>query len=356
MKNLLKKLVLGILVATTIITAVPVQNVKAEVKPYKKHKQLWVDMDKTTPEKYVSMLYKYGKKGIKEKTHYYIGLKYKAKTYKQAIKKQNAFAKKCMKVKQNKYGLSFGIMYDTANADCTNYGKTYKAEMYDSANDCIYMEQIVDKALAQEYITVEGWDKNGNWTRKTALTKDVFPTVASFKKASDSVKLQVVATYMSNHCMFYEGTPKDGYNGFCFQGAAKGKCYGVCYDFRVMYMHATRTICYDDECRDLNDSATKYARNYPIDFDNLNHALMIAIVRNSKGGFDMFEGNDNCFLPLTYSTKQYNWEGFFANAHKKYPEVWSFEGFYDDYSGKCVTKYLKEKHNSELFNIISAMN
>ena len=52
MKNLVKKLVLSILVACTVITAIPVTNAQAAIKPYMKYKQLWIDLDKTTPEKY----------------------------------------------------------------------------------------------------------------------------------------------------------------------------------------------------------------------------------------------------------------------------------------------------------------
>ena len=94
MKNLVKKLVLSVLVACTVITAIPVTNAHAEIKPYKKYKQLWIDLDKTTPEKYIDMVHKYGKKGIKEKVQYYLGFKVKGKTDKQVIKKVNDLDKR----------------------------------------------------------------------------------------------------------------------------------------------------------------------------------------------------------------------------------------------------------------------
>lgn len=70
MKKLLKNLVLGILIICTVITAVPVINTHAEIIPYKKEKQLWLDIDKTSAEKYINLVHKYGKKGIKEKVNY----------------------------------------------------------------------------------------------------------------------------------------------------------------------------------------------------------------------------------------------------------------------------------------------
>ena len=85
-----------------------------------KYKKLWIDLDKTTPEKYISLVHKYGKKGIKEKVQYYLGFKVKGKTDKQVIKtikKVNNFAKKVMKAKNNKYGISMDTELDSANAD-----------------------------------------------------------------------------------------------------------------------------------------------------------------------------------------------------------------------------------------------
>ena len=70
MKNLVKKLVLSVLVACTVITVIHVTNAHAEIKAQMKYKQLWIDLDKTTPEKYIDMVHKYGKKGNKEKVQY----------------------------------------------------------------------------------------------------------------------------------------------------------------------------------------------------------------------------------------------------------------------------------------------
>ncbi len=350
MKKLLKNLVLSVLVACTVITAIPVINTHAEIKPYKKEKQLWIDLDKTTPEKYIDMVHKYGKKGIKEKVHYHLGFKLNSKTQTQTVKKVNNFAKKVMKAKNNKYGISMGAELDSANAD--SWPKINKLAMYTSCNQVIYMEQIIGEALQQKTYSVDGYDKKGNYTRATVYVKDLFPTVASFKKASDSVKLQFVADYMSKHCMFYAGTPKNGYDGFCFQGAAsKGRCYGVCEDFRTMYMHCARMICFIDEV--YEEEYKKVAVNKPYDSTSkYDHAVVAIYVRNSYGGFDYFEGNNSNFRTFSYPENIRN------------SKLSLYNMYFTDYTGqslalvfgknatdKSVKKYVCGKKSSELFNI-----
>ena len=349
MKNLVKKLVLSVLVACTVITAIPVTNAQAAIKPYKKYKQLWIDLDKTTPEKYIDIVHKYGKKGIKEKVLYYLGFKVKGKTDKQVIKKVNNFDKRVMKAKNNKYGISMGAELDGANAD--SWSDTNKIPMYTTCNDVIYMEQIIEEALNQKTYSVDGYDKNGNYTRATVYVKDLFPTVASFKKASDSVKLQFVADYMSKHCMFYAATPKNGYDGFCFQGAAsKGRCYGACEDFRIMYMHCARMICFIDEI--YEEEYKKAALIYPYDSHKYWHSAVAIYVRNSYGGFDYFEGNNNDFRTLSYPENIRNSK--LSLYHMYFTEETGqslFGVFGKNATDKTFKKYVCGKKSSELFNI-----
>ena len=349
MKNLVKKLVLSILVACTVITAIPVTNAHAEIKPYMKYKQLWIDLDKTTPEKYISLVHKYGKKGIKEKVQYYLGFKVKAKTDKQVIKKVNNFDKRVMKAKNNKYGISMGASMDGANAD--SWEKGNKISMYTQCNDVIYMEQIIEEALNQKTYSVEGYDKKGNYTRATVYVKDLFPTVASFKKASDSVKLQFVADYMSKHCMFYAAVPKNGYQGFSFEGAAsKGRCYGVCLDFRIMYMHCARMICFIDEV--YEEEYKKTALILPYDSQKFNHAVTAIYVRNSYGGFDYFEGNNSHFRTFSYPENIRNSKISLYNMYFTDNEGQSLSWvFGKNATDKPVKKYVCGKKSSELFNI-----
>ena len=349
MKKLLKNLVLGILIICTVITAVPVINTQAAIKPYTKHKQLWVDIDKITPEKYIDMVYKYGKKGIKEKVHYYLGLKVKGKTDKQVIKKVNDFDKRVMKAKNNKYGISMGAELDGDN--CDSWCETNKLPMCSSCNDVIYMEQIIGEALQQKTYSVDGYDKKGNYPRVAVYVKDLFPTVASFKKASDSVKLQFVADYMSKHCMFYAGTPKNGYDWFCFEGAAsKGRCYGVCADFADMYICCARMICFIDDVYEEEFKKTASIQYYSS--DKYSHVATAIYVRNSYGGFDYFEGNNSHFRTFSYPEYIRNYKISLYNMYFTDNEgpslAWVFG---KNATKKSVKKYVCGKKSSELFNI-----
>ena len=348
-KKLLKNLILGILIICTVVTAIPVTNTQAAIKPYKKEKQLWVDIDKITPEKYIKMVHKYGKKGIKEKVQYYIGFKMNTKTEAKTITKLNNFDKKVMKAKNNKYGISMGASMDSANSDTWRKGN--KIEMYTPCNDVVYMEQIIGDALNQKTYSVDGYDKNGHYTRATVYVKDLFPTVASFKKASDSVKLQFVADYMSKHCMFYAGTPKNGYDGFCFEGAAsEGKCYGVCLDFRNMYIHCARMICYIDEVHD--GKFRKSALNIAFDSSKYDHSVAAIYVRNSYGGFDYFEGNNSNFRTFSYPENIRNYKISLYNMYFTDRDGQSLGiVFGENTTDKAVKNYVCGKKSSEMFNI-----
>lgn len=349
LKNLVKKLVLSVLVACTVVTAIPVTNTHAEIKPYKKEKQLWLNIDKTSAEKYINLVHKYGKRGIKEKVNYYLGFKMNTKTDAKTITKLNKFDKKVMKAKNNKYGISMGAGMDGAN--CDTWIKGNKIPMYTSCNDVVYMEQIIGEALKQKTYSVDGYDKNGHYTRATVYVKDLFPTVASFRKASDSVKLQFVADYMGTHCMFYAGTPKNGYDGFCFEGAAsKGKCYGVCDDFKIMYMHCARMICYIDDV--YEEVFKKTAAVLPCEFGKFNHAVIAIYVRNSYGGFDYFEGNNNTFRTFSYPENIRNSKLSLYNMYFNDRNGVNLNlVFKKDATDKDVRNYVEGKKSSEMFNI-----
>ena len=349
LKNLVKKLVLSVLVACTVVTAIPVTNTQAAIKPYKKEKQLWLNIDKTTPEKYINLVHKYGKKGIKEKVNYYLGFKMDTKTDAKTTTKLNKFDKKVMKAKNNKYGISMGASMDAANSDTEIKGN--KIPMYTSCNEVIYIEQIIGEALKQKTYCVDGYDKNGHYTRATVYVKDLFPTVASFRTASDSVKLQFVADYMGTHCMFYAGTPKNGYDGFSFQGAAsKGRCYGVCDDFKIMYMHCARMICYIDEV--YEEGFKKTASIMPCEFGKFNHAVAAIYVRNSYGGFDYFEGNNNTFRTFSYPENIRNSKLSLYNMYFNDRNGTDLSCvFKKNATDKDVRNYVEGKKSSEMFNI-----
>lgn len=367
MKKLLKNLVLGILIICTVITAVPVINTQAEIKPYTKIKQLWFDIDKITPEKYIDMVYKYGKKGIKERTHYYLGLKMNTKTDDETINKFYKFTKKIVKAKNNKYGISMGIELDHIT-DFVSWEKGNKIGMATSCNDIIYMEQVIKEALKQKTYSVDGYDKNGHYTRATVYVKDLFPTINDFKKASESVKLQFIASYMGTHCMFYSGTTKNRYWSFSFEGAAsKGKCAGVCIDFAIMYAECTRMLCNTGMFMDSKLGDIDYCGAEVGTFNSFDHSVAACYARNSYGTTDAFEGNNADFRTFSYPEKLQpisidgkNISLIYMNTHdpslnldwivnsktKKDIKRYNKGDAYKD--GK---KYYNGKHNSELFNI-----
>lgn len=376
MKKLLKNLVLGILIICTVITAVPVINTQAEIKPYKKGKQLWVDIDKITPEKYIDMVYKYGKKGIKERTHYYLGLKMNTKTDDETFNKFYKFTKKIVKAKNNKYGISMGIELDHIT-EHVSWEKGNKIGMATSCNDVIYMEQVIEEALKQRTYSVDGYDKNGHYTRATVYVKDLFPTINDFKKASESVKLQFIASYMGTHCMFYAGTPKNGYDNFCFEGvASKGKCYGVCEDFAIMYAECTRMLCNTGLFMDSKlDIDIDYCGAEVGIYGFYNHSVAACYARNSYGTNDAFEGNNADFRTFSYPEKLQpisihgkNISLIYMSMHPRTDDLsytqlidldWivnsktkkDIKRFLNDDTYKDGEKYYNGKHNSELFNI-----
>ena len=371
MKKLLKNLVLGILIICTMITAVPVTNTHAEIKPYKKYKQLWIDIDKITPEKYIDMVYKYGKKGIKERTHYYLGLKMNTKTDDETINKFYKFTKKIVKAKNNKYGISMGIELDDVT-DFASWEKGNKIGMATSCNDVIYMEQVIEEALNQKAYSVQGYDKKGRYVTATVYVEDLFPTVDSFKKASESVKLQFIASYMGNHCMFYAGTPKNGYDWFSFEGvASKGKCYGVCGDFAIMYAECTRMLCNTGMFMDSKLGDIDYCGAIVGTFFSFDHSVTACYARNSYGTIDVFEGNNANFRtfsypenlqPISIDGKNISMIYMFYHPKDIDPSLnleWAVNSktkkdikrYQNGDTYKDVKKYYNGKHNSELFNI-----
>lgn len=371
MKKVLKNLVLGILIICTVITVVPIINTQAAIKPYTKEKQLWVDIDKITPEKYIKMVHKYGKKGIKEKTHYFLGFKMNTKTKKETIAKLNKFQRKVMKAKNNKYSISMGAGMDNANSDTWEKGN--KISMYTSCNDVVYMEQIIGDALKQRTYSVMGYDRKGRYVTATVYVKDLFPTINDFKKASDSVKLQFMADYMGKHCMFYAGTPKNGYDSFCFEGvASEGKCYGVCSDFAIMYAECTRMLCNTGIFMDSKLGDISYCGADVGTFYSFNHSVAACYARNSYGTNDVFEGNNAIFRTFSYPEKLQPKSGttgknismIYMYYHAgDYDLLFNLDWIVNSKTKKDIKrlnngntyndgkKYYNSKHNSELFNI-----
>ena len=344
MKNLVKKLVLSVLVATTIITTVPVSNVQAAVKKeYLNHVYKTINLEKTTPEQYVKLIETYGVKGIREKKHYIINYYVKTKNDTQAVKKINAFTQKLQKAKNNRYGISMGVQIDEGNAERVKRtkGKCIYSPIL-SANDIVYMERTITKALRQKTFNIKGYNKDKVYGTITARTKDVFPNSAAFKKASDSVKVQFVNDYIGRNCFVYGGAQDGYYDDFSIQAIATGKFTGNCDSAMQCYMWTTRAIAYIE---DLAVTSKNPSAISPLIYDKFNHATMVAKVRNSYGTFDYLEGNNNEFKTYSYPTDGLTEKNPYTIANTLAMEK------YEPYLETSGNKWGNSKNNSELFNI-----
>ena len=195
--------------------------------------------------------------------------------------------------------------------------------MANTANDLYYLNCITRDALNTKYI-----DSNGN----SLTTKAIFPDSKSFKKASESVKVQTICSYMGLHCMW--GTSDK--IAFTWKRAYEGKCQGLCGDFLDMYIRAIRLIAYDYK--------------YQIEVNTkVNHGLVIVKVKNSDDSYDYFQGNNSGFNPYivldTKVTKDKNAATylFFDSWQVSEPKLYRVTKF-----EKAAYKWGKAKKSSDL--------
>lgn len=334
MKNLVKKLVLSVLVATTVITTVPVSNVQAasktytitKSKAYKNNYYVNIDIDKTSPSKCLSIINEYGKKENKSnKIVYNPVLKCKAKSENNGIEKCRAYGKKIKKI--DKYGISENITFNDSNEDY-NYSKgTFTLELLNSCGERVYADKFIENALNSKEISTTTYYKDGTYRTYTAKVKDLFPNRAAFKKASDSVKAQFLCTYAGKNCMTYSGTNAKHNQAWSFEAMAKENASGVCQDFSGMYSNIVILI---DTYYNIGDA------------DN-GHDMGLFAVKNSKGTLDYFETNNaivrnfaytadktntksNNLLDLLYAKKLYK-KYDYLNKAKKYADNWKVSEF-----------------------------
>lgn len=265
MRNVFKKM---ILTAALVVTTLVVFPTNAEAKT----KTLTYNINKVTADEFCKDVYNKGADAHfleRDKNQYKITITVKAKSEKDGVKKVESFAKKVMKADSNKYGLSYGVKPDEYTHEKYDAKKKiYTVKLANTANDLYYFNCIVRDALQL------GW----MYSNKCSInTKVVFPDSMTFKKASESAKVQTVLHYMGLSCMEYEAT--GGYTFNC-KKAYEGKLRGVCADFDTMYRCAIRLIALDydvqSEC-------------------NANHDLVLIRVKNSNGTYDYFEGNNGNF-------------------------------------------------------------
>ena len=191
MRNVFKKM---ILTAALVVTTLVVLPATVEAKT----KNLTYNINKVSANKFCEDVYNKGADAHfleRDKNKYKITLTVKAKSEKEGVKKIESFAKKVMKAESNKYGLSYGVsLKDGYNwYRYNNKKKVLTVNLANTANDLYYLNCITRDALNTKYI-----DSNGN----SLTTKAIFPDSKSFKKASESVKVQTICSYMGLHCMW----------------------------------------------------------------------------------------------------------------------------------------------------------
>ena len=321
MRNVFKKM---ILTAALVVTTLVVFPTNAEAKT----KTLTYNINKVTADEFCKDVYA---KGVtahcleRDKNKYKITLTVKAKSEKDGVKKVESFAKKVMKAESNKYGLSYGVKPDEYTHEKYDAKKKiYTVNLANTANDLYYLNCITRDALNTKYI-----ESNGN----SLTTKAIFPDSKSFKKASESVKVQTICSYMGSHCMW--GTSDK--IAFTWKRAYEGKCQGLCGDFLDMYIRAIRLIAYD------------YNYQIEVNTNGVNHGLVIVKVKNSEGSYDYFQGNNSGFNPYivldTKVTKDKNVATYlyFDSWQVSEPKLYRVTKF-----EKAAYKWGKAKKSSDL--------
>ena len=321
MKNVFKTLTITVVTMFLVVLIPTTVQAKTKVMNF--------NIDKVSANDFVTEVQTQGKIAHfseKDKNQYKITLTVKAKSEKDGVKKVESFAKKVMKAESNKYGLSYGVsLKDDYNwYRYNNKKKVLTVKLFNTANDLYYLNCITRDALNTKYI-----ESNGN----SLTTKAIFPDSKSFKKASESVKVQTICSYMGLHCMY----GISGKIAFTWKRAYEGKCQGMCGEFLDMYIRAIRLIAYD------------YNYQIEVNTNGVNHGLVIVKVKNSEGSYDYFQGNNSGFNPYivldTKVTKDKNVATYlyFDSWQVSEPKLYRVTKF-----EKAAYKWGKAKKSSDL--------
>ena len=319
MKNVFKTLTITVVTMFLVVLIPTTVQAKTKVMNF--------NIDKVSANDFVTEVQTQGKIAHfseKDKNKYKITITVKAKSEKEGVKKVKSFAKKVMKADSNKYGLSYGIKPDEYTHEKYDAKKKiYTVKLANTANDLYYLNCITRDALNTKYI-----ESSGN----SLTTKAIFPDSKSFKKASESVKVQTICSYMGSHCMY----GISGKIAFTWKRAYEGKCQGMCGEFLDMYIRAIRLIAYDYK--------------YQIEVNTkVNHGLVIVKVKNSDDSYDYFQGNNSGFNPYivldTKVTKDKNAATylFFDSWQVSEPKLYRVTKF-----EKAAYKWGKAKKSSDL--------
>ena len=321
MKNVFKTLTITVVTMFLVVLIPTTVQAKTKVMNF--------NIDKVSANDFVTEVQTQGKIAHfseRDKNKYKITLTVKAKSEKDGVKKVESFAKKVMKADSNKYGLSYGVsLKDGYNWYRYNEKKkVLTVKLFNTANDLYYLNCITRDALNTKYIKSSG---------NSLTTKAIFPDSKSFKKASESVKVQTICSYMGLHCMW--GTSDK--IAFTWKRAYEGKCQGMCGEFLDMYIRAIRLIAYD------------YNYQIEVNTNGVNHGLVIVKVKNSEGSYDYFQGNNSGFNPYivldTKVTKDKNVATYlyFDSWQVSEPKLYRVTKF-----EKAAYKWGKAKKSSDL--------
>ena len=277
MRNVFKKM---ILTAALVVTTLVVFPTNAEAKT----KTLTYNINKVSANKFCEDVYNKGADAHfleRDKNKYKITLTVKAKSEKDGVKKVESFAKKVMKAKSNKYGLSYGVsLKDGYNwYRYNNKKKVLTVKLANTANDLYYLNCITRDALQTNWIES---------TKCSVKTKTVFPDSESFKKASESAKTQTVLYYMGDKCMWYSPDAKG--TKISWKRLYEHKQEGVCSDFAQMTENAIRLVAYDYTAQHETNQIA-------------NHEVLLVKIKNSSETYDYFLGNNGAFVPYLVISK-----------------------------------------------------
>ena len=259
-----------------------------------KTKTLSFNIDKVSSNDFVKKVQSQGIKAHykeKDKNTYKIKITVKAESLKDGRKKVKSFAKKVQKAKDNTYGLSYGVSPDDGyNWD--TYDKktgTYITELFNTCNDIFFLNEITKKALKQDVITTTKYDDG--WTYPVgAYTDKLFPESDSFKESSDSVKVQLIVSYIDSYCFIGD---IDYHSPVTWKSLYNGTAIGACNVFSQTCIKATRLIAQDYQAeRESNH--------------DVNHEIALTAVKNSKGTYDYFyNGSDTFYVDTSVKYTKY---------------------------------------------------
>lgn len=318
----LKKIILAVLCVVCVISLTP-NTAKAEQKTYwntlsKKYiKYCTYDIDKLTPDKFVSTFTYNASKNNMQGNIVYGSFQVKASSEKDAKKKIASYIKKVKTTKNNKYGLSFGLDWGYDNDYAFKYDKNKKVATYGfpySVTDMYFIQKLFDEAMKDPYLEVDYREEDAYVGGKyfyRQKTRSVFKNAAALKKASDSVKFEFLCSYLGGTAKIMYGAPDSEYN-LTVKAIYDGECYGRCADLEGVWKSLAELVATDCESKEyICWSGTS----------ETSHGAILIRVKNKDGKWDYFEGNNSSC-------------GIFGNAFLK-----KYEKKYDLYDPKNCQVY-----------------